>query len=143
MIVWYDAPTDLYKWEKGVKQPLSPNFGTHEFECPCANKACFEQIIARTLITKLQTLRDDVGPLNVTSGYRCAAYQQDLKNRGYETATGVSQHQLGKAGDITNADLKKTLDVADTLFYAIGIGHTFLHVDLRDDKKRRWTYVKR
>ncbi len=82
-------------------------------------------------------------PLAITSGYRCHAYQQELKARGYETAVGVSQHELGRAADLVCPDLTGE-ELARTAracgFKAVGTGRKFIHVDLRADKERAWNY---
>lgn len=122
---------------------LSKYFKKDEFKCPCGSCKDFE--IDLELLEKLDKMRELVGgPLKVTSGYRCAAYQEQLRLRGYETAAGVSQHELGRAADVTNGvtpgyELEALARQAG--FRAVGVGKLFVHLDLRDDKDRRWTYV--
>ena len=105
------------------------------------------QKIAVPLVQKLAKIRTKMKkPLKVTNGYRCAAYQEDLRKRGYETSVGPSQHELGRAADIvcpgaTAYDFAAMLSYCEEEFKSIGEGLSFLHVDLRDDKpKRRWYY---
>lgn len=121
---------------------MSPNFRATEFDCPCGQ--CTETQIDEDLVSKLQQLRDTAGSIKINSGYRCANYQEELRKRGYETAKGVSQHELGKAADICIAGLTgpQMEEKAKELFKAIGVGRYFVHVDLRDDKERRWTYAR-
>lgn len=134
----------FYVWPKGERTRLSTHFETWEFECPC--KQCDEQRISSFLVNRLKTIRQNMGALIViTSGYRCANYQEDLRRRGYETAVGISQHQLGNAVDIKPgraSQMSELLRQCEGHFKAIGVGKTFLHVDMRADKVRRWTYGK-
>lgn len=148
----YDT-ADYFVWEKkrGLFT-LSDHFDAYEFECPCKYTSCIEQKIAKKLIEKLDTVRSSLKcPLHVNSGYRCAKYQEELRNRGYETSAGVSQHELGNAADIFPVGqayivAKKVIELRDlvsALFKAVGEARTFFHVDLRDDKTRRWVYSKK
>ena len=76
-------------------------------------------------------------------GYRCARYQEILRRKGFETSTGISQHELGRAADITCHGLNgNDLEVyaREAGFKAVGVGARFIHVDLRDDVERRWEY---
>jgi uncharacterized protein YcbK (DUF882 family) len=134
-------------YKKGENAVLSPHFKSGEFVCPCSN--CKETKVDSDLITKLQELREKVGsPLRVNSGYRCQAYQDELRARGYETSSGISQHTLGRAADVMRADpgsngveLEKLARLVG--FKAVGVGHSWIHIDLRDDKERRWEYKSR
>jgi len=135
-----------YTWLKGERVALSEHFSTHEFACPCKNTACLYQRIAKELVDKLELVRVEIGnPIRVTSGYRCSKYQAELRARGYETSLGPSQHEIGRAADITTAPyaLKPMAVECADHFKAIGVGKTFVHVDLRADKERRWKYAAR
>lgn len=139
---YLDEEAGFYLWNKGAQFVLTPNFSTAEFECPCVNEQCVEQRISKTLVDKLQALREKVGPLDVTSGYRCAHRQQYLRGLGIKTSVGPSTHQMGKAADIASGlvPIDQLYDECVPLFMAIGTAKNFLHVDLRADKRRRWTY---
>lgn len=140
--LFYDDAEGLYKWQKGVRTAITKDFNTSEFACPCKNAACDTQIISAILIANLQSLRNDVGiPIGVNSAYRCSLYQAELKLRGYETAVGISQHELGKAADLRCSDLLSLVSKAERYFKAIGIAKSFIHVDERSDKIRRWRYT--
>jgi uncharacterized protein YcbK (DUF882 family) len=131
-----------YIWNKGDTESLSPHFKTSEFSCQCSHKECIEQKASIDLINKLENLRGNAGfPLQVTSGFRCAAHQKELGESGLETAKGLSQHELGNAADIrcnslTSAELTVK---AEPLFACIGVARRFVHVDLRPGPKR-WSY---
>lgn len=133
----------MITFKKGSDEQVSKDFQAREFDCPCHE--CLETPVEMKLIDMLQSLRDEIGfPVKITSGYRCAAYQEDLKRRGYETAKGISQHQLGAAVDIktghhTGEELEKF--ARQVGFMAVGVGKHWAHIDLRSDKpNRRWLY---
>jgi len=87
-------------------------------------------------------------PFRVTSGFRCAEYQLDLKSRGYETARGVSPHEKGVAGDISVSNDSTRWKIIDSLFGVgfnrIGIGSNFVHADrdLDRNSNRIWYYKR-
>jgi len=144
-----ESKESFFHWYKGDLIKLSANFSSYEFECLCDGIKCSNQLISKLLVTKLQLLRDKLNtPLRITSGYRCQNYQDKLKKKGYKTAKN-SQHLLGRAADITipggrylkySKKREQLTTLSSSLFLAIGVGGRFIHVDLRDDKKRRWTY---
>lgn len=129
-----------FTWQKGVSLKLSTHFNTGEFNCQCSYLTCREQRIAKELVEKLELIRTTVGPLTITSGYRCGDHQRDLiKDVNLKTVSN-SQHMLGNAADIKASDMKLLREQAELSFDALGISKTFIHVDLRNDKKRSWTY---
>jgi zinc D-Ala-D-Ala carboxypeptidase len=131
----------FYTWSKGTDEPISSHFRSSEFECDCSY-ACGEQRVAKLLIDKLERIREHIGqPLIITSGYRCSRHQAELRSLGFQTAKTTSQHELGKAADVRCAHLTTLYPLCEKEFKAIGMAKTFLHLDLRDDKVRRWTYA--
>jgi uncharacterized protein YcbK (DUF882 family) len=135
----FDKLRNVLTWKKGDNVQLTPHFTTEEFECPCGH--CDRQEVSEQLISKLESLRELIdAPIKIMSGFRCGFYQDQLRQRGYETAKGISQHQLGRAADITSKKLTELFSLAPQFFKAIGKGRTFIHVDLRSDKERRWGY---
>lgn len=130
-----------YVWKAGDDCNVSPFFNTKEFACHCG---CVMQKIAVVLVHRLTQARIDLGaPIKITSGYRCHARQAALKAQGYETAAGVSQHELGNAADLQTSNMADLLiSVKNSGFKAIGLSSRFIHVDIRDDKERRWSYAK-
>lgn len=100
-------------------------------------------MVSPDLIAKLEKVRTAIGPIQVTDGYRCQWLQDDMRRRGYETAAGVSQHTLGNAADVRPQQLNIMPQFEAECakhFEAIGIAATWLHVDLRTGKERRWYY---
>lgn len=130
-------------FKKNSTEQVSKDFKAFEFDCPCSK--CLETPVEMRLIDLLQSLREETGfPIKITSGYRCADHQEELRQQGCETAKGKSQHELGAAADIktglhTGEELEKFARAVG--FKAVGVGKHWVHLDLRDDKPfRRWTY---
>lgn len=133
-----------YIWKKGEKFKLGSYFDTTEFVCQCKHEDCIDQKISIELVDRLDGIREDIGrPLTVTSGFRCTKHQADLRASGVNTVVAKkSTHELGNAADIRPADrnMEGFEKICDPWFFSIGLAKTFLHVDLRDDKERRWNY---
>ena len=139
---------DYFVWDKGDDITLSPHFKTSEFNCRCKNESCHTQSINKEVISRLEQIRSEVGePLRITSAFRCADQQRYLRNAGVSTvvAQNKSTHESGDAVDVqvisTKSDrMARLLVAAEKVFKSIGLAKTFLHLDLRDDKIRRWNY---
>ena len=130
-----------FRWKKGQAITLSPFFSSTEFTCSCNSPRCVEQMIAKELIEKLNITRKRFkDPIYVTSGFRCAEKQAALRGAGMETAKGISQHELGNAADVTAPKIMELKAYLQMEFKAIGTAISFIHVDLRADKKREWGY---
>lgn len=118
-------------------------FKAYEFDCGCKNPECQETLISQELLDRLDRMRIALDcPLHITSGFRCRAHQEYLKKIGLETATGISQHELGNAADVQTRRHKGP----DLAFYArnagftsVGVGKRFIHVDTRK-KHLAWGY---
>lgn len=134
----------MRSYPKGDATLVSKYFQAHELDCRCSYPDCETTYVDDDLMAKADALRDAVGcPVVITDGNRCPRYQQDLKARGYETSSGVSQHELFKALDLTtgrHTGLELEAAARKVGFKAVGVGKTFIHADLRDDKERRWSY---
>lgn len=130
-----------FKFRKQDSHKLSDHFNSREFACPCRECDDEDQLVDLELVKRLETLRVALGrPISINSAYRCPAKQAALKAAGYETAVGVSQHELGRAADLRATDIPDLAAKAANQFKAIGEAKSFVHVDLRDDKVRRWGY---
>lgn len=132
----------MNQFKKGSQTRISNHFRAFEFDCKCTD--CGQTLIDDDLLRMLDRMRDALlSPIEITSGYRCQAYQNKLRSEGYDTAAGISQHELGKAADIETG--KHTGDQLEACargvgFKAIGVGKGWVHVDTRDSRDRRWTY---
>lgn len=130
-------------YKKGSDQEVSRYFTAHEFDCPCAN--CERTPIDDTLLKQLDAMRDALAcPIFIDSGYRCDRHQYELAKAGYETAKGISTHQVGKAADIRtgkHTGLELEAAAREAGFTSVGVGKTWAHVDVRAGE-RRWTYQR-
>ena len=97
-------------------------------------------------LTKLQTARTLAGyPFSINSGYRTKEYNNSLIRRGIKASTN-SSHLKGLACDIaiSNSSERSIILVALLAagFTRVGIGSTFIHVDLDLSKPQNviWTY---
>ncbi len=130
-----------YIWNKSECHQLSTHFSTEEFECHCRYPECKEQRLAVALVDRLQLVRDSFrSPIVVTSGFRCKRHQMDEMNNPKVETVPNSTHTLGNAADITCTRMSELDKYLPTHFKAIGTARTFRHIDLRDDRVRRWNY---
>lgn len=133
-----------YLWDKNEILWINNWFKTSEFSCKCSNEDCKEQRIAVELVNRLTEMREYVdSPLRVHSGYRCSKHQAAIRASGVSTVVATkSTHEKGDAADISFSSLTSLLllPIAAIKFKSIGIASNFLHLDLRDDKERRWNY---
>lgn len=136
----------IKEFKRGDKTKISKNFIALEFDCNC-NK-CDITVIDLNFVKRLQKLRDFINkPIIINSGFRCSQRQLELKQSGYKTAKNVSQHEIGRAVDITIKDdtiNNKGIYLKEAClkcgFKSIGVGLNFVHLDARRDKFREWSY---
>lgn len=115
------------------------NFDISEFDSPDL-KGSGEEMKANFL-TKLQEARTIAGiPFRINSGYRTKHHNKTVGG------TPNSSHLKGLACDISCANSSERYAILHALvsvgFTRIGVGNTFIHVDLDLDKPQRviWTY---
>jgi uncharacterized protein YcbK (DUF882 family) len=132
----------IHTVNKGCIVKITPDFAFYEFDCPC--NQCTQTLVSQELPEMLQKLREYTKfPIMLTSGYRCAYHQQELRDKGYETAIGPSSHEMGLAADIECGAFSGSLladYAAKAGFQNIGIAKRMIHVDLRPGGPRRWEY---
>lgn len=116
------------------------DFSESEFAC----SHCGEVHMDPEFMDKMQALRDRIGRIVVSSGYRCPEYNQRISSTG---ANGP--HTTGRAVDVLAGTRKAYHILEDALdlgFTGIGIsqreGSRFLHLDTLEDSPRPnvWTY---
>lgn len=120
-----------------VSRKLSKNFYESEFQCKCGE--CKTVCVINTeLVERLQRVRDKYKKsIRITSGCRCKEHNKKVGG------SPNSRHLHGDAADITGSDLDLLYELVQEEFEAVGDGReagNFIHVDLRRDRKRRWTY---
>lgn len=131
---------------KGKSERISEHFNSKEFDCPCVDPKCKWTLIDELLMLRLEKMRERLGcPLIISrgGGFRCEGYQQELRERGYETSKGPSTHSGGMAVDLqtgkhSGADLEKV--ARECGFQAVGVAKTWIHCDTRSGATRRWVY---
>ena len=123
-----------------MSNKLTENFNLSEFECKCG--CVMPEFVKKNVIElaeNLQVLRDVVGRLDPTNGYRCKEHNADVGG------AVNSQHLKGKAADIKSKTLspKEIATIVDDLMKnekfklgGVGIYNTFTHVDIRGSRAR-------
>ena len=125
-----------------MSKKLTDNFSMDEFECKCG---CvmpeFVKKNVQELAENLQVLRDAVGRLDPTNGYRCKEHNADVGG------AVNSQHLKGKAADIKSKAFSPSeiATITDDLMKnesftlgGVGMYNTFTHVDIRG-VRARWS----
>lgn len=118
---------------KGSSLQLTKNFNSDELDCKCTRDDCLVTKIDLDHIVNLQKLRDSIGPLKITSGYRCPEHNKAIGG------ASNSKHMQGLATDLQSKRLSPK-EVADSSegFNGLGRYKTFTHVDSREGLKARW-----
>jgi len=120
---------------------LTLNFSRSEFSCKGEHCCGHSAPINMRLVVALQTLRTTLGvPLHVNSGFRCRTHDEEVS--GFKKD---SQHSLGTAADVqlpSGLTIGYLLTIARSIdaFRGIGIGTTYLHLDVREGDRVEWVY---
>ncbi len=102
---------------------LYPNFTPVEFRCRCG---CQRADMKPEFMVKLQELRNKVGPLKITSGFRCSDHPVERKKKR------PGAHSAGMAADVQpySSDKYGLLKAAFSMdFKGVGIAKSFIHLD--------------
>ena len=101
------------------------NFNIDEFKCKCG---CGHVSIHSDLLDLLQTARNTIGAITISSAYRCPEHNDNV------SSTGLSgPHTTSKAVDIhvSNSQHRKQLiDYFTNKVTGLGIAKTFIHIDI-------------
>jgi len=100
------------------------NFSYDECKCSC----CGLVDVSSDLLDLLQEARNILGPLQLTSFYRCPSHNDSVSSTG---PTGP--HTTGKSCDIhvSNSQHRKLLiDYFTNKVTGLGIAKTFIHIDI-------------
>ena len=101
------------------------NFSLDEFKCQCG---CGYVSVHSDLLDLLQIARNVLGPITITSAYRCPDHNDKV------SSTGLSgPHTTSKACDIhvSNSQHRKLLiDYFTNKVTGLGIAKTFIHIDI-------------
>ena len=119
-------------------------FKLSEFDSP--DRPGSGELMEHEVIQALDVARDIYGyPMVITSGFRTIEHNRSLIERGY-AASPNSSHLLGWAVDIAVPNSQRRFLMVEALldagFHRIGLGKTFIHVDLDPNKTPNciWTY---
>ena len=132
MSIFINAPGD---WD-----PNWVNFKPEEFQC----SHCQELKIHSSIVDLIQTARNELGSLSITSGYRCSEHNNNVSSTGPN-----GPHTTGKAIDISVKDSqhrKQLITYFAPKVTGLGIAKSFIHVDLlsEDDgfemRPNSWVY---
>jgi zinc D-Ala-D-Ala carboxypeptidase len=119
-----------------VREKLTENFYRDEFECNCG---CGFDDINLDLINRIQKVREEYGPINISSGCRCESWNKEVNG-----SVG-SSHLKGYALDIlcgNSRDRYRLLLKLNLFFDRIGVQREFIHVDTDAGKisESCWVY---
>lgn len=119
-------------------------FKLSEFDSP--DRPGSGELMEHEVVQALDIARDIYGfPMVVSSGFRTIQYNRSLIELGYP-ASPNSSHLLGWAVDLVVPDSSKRFLMLEALldagFHRIGLGHSFIHVDLDPNKPANvlWVY---
>ena len=100
------------------------NFSPDEVKC----SHCGELKIHEDIMDLIQEARNDLGPLSITSGYRCSTHNAAVSSTGEN-----GPHTTGKSLDISVRDSQHRQQLI-TYFapkvQGLGIAKSFIHIDL-------------
>lgn len=122
-------------------EQITDHFHRKEFACQGEHCCDHSAPIDMNFVEMLEKLRNMVGPLRVTSGFRCRRHNATVPG-----AAENSSHTLGLAADVVSADgslspqelAEAALD-SDLGFCAVVAYDSFVHIDVDDDKgPRTW-----
>lgn len=117
---------------------LSKNFSRSEWVCKCG--CGFDTVDAELVRLLQEDVRDYFNKrVTVTPNGGCRCYDHNAKCGGVTN----SQHRQGRAADIKVADVpsKVVYDYLNEKYperYGLGLYDTFVHVDTKSGKARRW-----
>ena len=113
---------------------LSKNFSRVEFVCRCGD--CDMIAIDAELINVIQDVRDEFGPLHITSGNRCVAHNK--KVGGAKNSRHTKSLAVDFNGDIELKEVYTYLDGKYPNKYGIGLYNNWIHLDVDPSGRRRW-----
>ena len=99
------------------------NFVLDEFKCSCCRKVKMDA----AMIDLVQNARNVLGPLSITSAYRCSSHNDSVSSTGPN-----GPHTTGHSLDISVKDSqhrKELIDYFATKVTGLGIAKSFIHID--------------
>lgn len=117
-----------------------PHFSRHELRCKCGCDGDMDD----TFMAIMERIRADIGPLKVSSAYRCPDYNEKVSHTGR-----AGPHTTGRAIDILISGEKAFHLIDSALEYGMtGIGISqkgphasrFVHLDNLEGETRPWVW---
>ena len=99
------------------------NFVLDEFKCSCCSKVKMDA----AMIDLVQNARNELGPLSITSAFRCSSHNDSVSSTGPN-----GPHTTGHSLDISVKDSqhrKELIDYFATKVTGLGIAKSFIHID--------------
>jgi uncharacterized protein YcbK (DUF882 family) len=129
-----------------VKKEKVKYFNYSEFDSPDVQGS--GQLMDKTLLEMLDEVRDKFDkPIRINSGFRTPAHNEAVGGKMPDAdGNGGSSHLKGLAVDIACKKSTDRFDLINCLldvgFSRIGVGNTFIHTDIDQDKTQGiiWTY---
>ncbi len=105
---------------------LTPSFSPSEMACKCGKCGGIADM-DHFFMLSLQAMRDDIGPLTVTSGFRCPEHPEEKRK------DKVGSHGQGLAADLKSSGGKRRFEIIQSAIkhgmIGIGVANSFIHVD--------------
>ena len=129
---------------------LTRNFSHAEVACKCGRCRGAAKI-SPDLMVRLQAMRDEVGPIRITSGVRCRKHPESKArptSSHVPADLGDGEGRCGHAVDIAAVGSGRRFRLLDAAlaagFVRVGIGSSFLHLDndLSKSQGVAWDYYK-
>ena len=99
------------------------NFVLDEFKCSCCSKVKMDA----AMIDLVQNARDELGPLSITSAFRCSSHNDSVSSTGPN-----GPHTTGHSLDISvknSQHRKQLIDHFATKVTGLGVAKSFIHID--------------
>jgi zinc D-Ala-D-Ala carboxypeptidase len=110
------------QWDK--QKELYPNFPKHEFDCSFSGR----NEMKHEFMTVLQAIRNEYGPMSISSGFRHSTHPIEAKKMR------PGEHTFGMCADVrcnNGADRYRLITIAlKHGITRIGIAKTFVHIGL-------------
>lgn len=108
------------------KPELTPNFTPSEMACKCGTCGGLADM-KHSFMMKLQAMRDELGPLSIASGFRCAEHPEEKRKEK------IGSHGQGGAADLKAKGGGHKYKIIESALkvgmVGIGVANSFIHVD--------------
>jgi len=131
----------------GPDDKLSAHFRRKEFNCRCGR--CSPAVVDGQIIKWLEAIRKKISlqrakdtKITITSGKRCKKHNKKIgghsKSKHVPDEKGEVKAVDFKIAELSGSDLE---NIARSVgVKAVGVASTWVHIDTRVDRDRRWEY---